>query len=196
MHLYEIKPKEGQAVLVISRTPHEASDLYVTWCAANDRIHENFTIDDMSVDTLAAEQRAPVQHALVAGLVGIVHFEEGVGWAFSPPMWQPRADDDAPLPQDDDHPVIRIFEMRDLTPIEAFVLASDYDRASELFEQHLVAHGGDPDALLYREVGLEHLNEPANVAVHEALDIGWEGLVICDANGGWSFVTPLGSHRG
>jgi hypothetical protein len=110
-------------------------------------------------------------------------------------MWQPLGDDEPQVPQDDDHSVIRIFQMRDLTPIEAFVLAAGYDRAQELFEQHLLAHGGDPDALLYREVGLEHLDEPANDAVHEALDIGWEGLVTCDANGRWSFVTPLGSHR-
>mgnify|MGYP001089099198 CR=1 FL=1 len=42
---------------------------------------------------------------------------------------------------------MRIFQMRDLNEIEAFVLASDYDQASELFEQHLRAHGGDPDAI-------------------------------------------------
>lgn len=195
MHLYGINPKDGHSVLVIAHTPHEASDLYVTWSAANNRVHKTFTIDDVSVDSLMVEQQAQVRRALAADIVGIVHFEEGVGWTFSPPMWQPLGDDEPQVPQDDDHSVIRIFQMRDLTPIEAFVLASDYDRASELFEQHLRAHGGDPDTLLYREVGLEHLNEPANDVVHEALDIGWEGLVTCDANGRWSFVTPLGSHR-
>jgi len=92
--------------------------------------------------------------------------------------------------------VIRIFQMRDLTPIEAFVLAADYDRASELFEQHLRTHGSDPDAVLYREVELQHLEEPANDAVYEALDIGWEGLVTCDAAGRWSFVAPLGGQAG
>jgi hypothetical protein len=141
------------------------------------------------------EKQAQARRALAAGIVGIVHFEEGLGWTFSPPMWQPLGDDEAQVPQDDCNSVLRIFEMRDLTPIEAIVLARDYDRAQELFEQHLLTHGGDPDALLYREVGLAHLNEPANDAVHEALDIGWEGLVTCDANGRWSFVTPLGFHR-
>lgn len=87
---------------------------------------------------------------------------------------------------------MRIFQMRDLTPIEAFVLAADYDRASELFEQHLRAHGGDPDAFLYREIELQHLDEPANDAVYEALDRGREGLVICDTAGRWMFVRPLG----
>jgi hypothetical protein len=195
MHPYKINPKDGQSVLVVARTPHEASDLYITWSAANERVHQSFMIDDMSVDALVAEQQAPVQQALAAGLVGIVHLDDNGAWTFSPPMWQPLGDE-VPAPQDDDHSVIRIFEMRDLTPIEAFVLASDYDRANELFEQHLRAHGGDPDeGILYREVGLEHLNESANDAVHEALDIGWEGLVTCDANGRWSFTTPLGCRR-
>ena len=91
--------------------------------------------------------------------------------------------------------MMRIFQMRDLTPIEAFVLATDYDRASELFEGHLRAHGGDPDAVLYREVNLMHLEEPANDAVYEALDFGRDGLVTCDAQGQWAFVTPLGGGK-
>lgn len=87
---------------------------------------------------------------------------------------------------------MRIYQMRDLTPIEALVLAGNYDRAAAIFEQHLLAHGGDPDAVLYREVELQHLDEPANDAVYEALDLGREGLVSCDASGVWSFVTPVG----
>ena len=90
---------------------------------------------------------------------------------------------------------MRIFQMRDLTPIEAFVLAPDYDRGSALFAQHLRAHGGDPDAVLYREVELQHLDEPANDAVYEALGLGREGLVTCDAHGQWVFVLPLGDHH-
>jgi hypothetical protein len=89
---------------------------------------------------------------------------------------------------------MRIFQMRDLNEIEAFVLASDYDQASELFEQHLRAHGGDPDAVLYRELELQHLEEPANDAVYEALELDREGLVTCDANGQWAFVVPLGDR--
>jgi hypothetical protein len=89
---------------------------------------------------------------------------------------------------------MRIFQMRDLGEIEAFVLAVDYDRASAIFEQHLRTHGGDTDAVLYREVELQHLEEPANDAVYEALDIGSEGLVTCDAAGRWSFVAPLGGQ--
>ena len=91
--------------------------------------------------------------------------------------------------------MMRIFQMRDLTPIEAFVLAADYDRASELFEQHLRAYGGDPDAVLYRELELQHLDEPANDAVYEALELDCEGLVTCDANGQWAFVAPLGDRK-
>lgn len=84
-----------------------------------------------------------------------------------------------------------IFQMRDLTPIEALVLATDYDRASEMFEQHLRAHGGDPVALLYRELDLKHLEDAARKAVEEALGLAREGLVICDAVDHWAFVTPL-----
>jgi hypothetical protein len=86
---------------------------------------------------------------------------------------------------------MRIFQMRDLTPIEAFVLAADQNRASALFEKHLQIHGGDPDATLFREVGMEHIDEPANDAVYEALDFDCEGLVSCDANGNWTFSIPL-----
>lgn len=89
---------------------------------------------------------------------------------------------------------MRIFQMRDLNEIEAFVLAVDYDRASVLFENHLRAYGGDPDAILYREVELQHLAEPANDAVYEALELECEGLVTCDAKGQWAFVAPLGDR--
>ena len=87
---------------------------------------------------------------------------------------------------------MHIFQMRDLTPIEALVLATGYDRASEMFEQHLRAHGGDPDALLYRGLDLEHLEDAARKAVEEALGLAREGLVICDAADRWVFVMPLG----
>ena len=85
-----------------------------------------------------------------------------------------------------------IFQMRDLTPIEALVLATDYDRASEMFEQHLRAHGGDPDALMFRGLDLKHLESAARKAVQEALGLAREGLVICDAADQWVFVMPLG----
>jgi hypothetical protein len=89
---------------------------------------------------------------------------------------------------------MRIFQMRDLREMEAFVLAADYDRASALFEQHLRANGGDPDAALYRELELQHLDEPANDAVYEALELLREGLVICAFNGQWAFIAPLGDR--
>jgi hypothetical protein len=91
--------------------------------------------------------------------------------------------------------MMRIFQMRDLTPIEAFVLAADYGRASELFALHLRAHGGDPDALLYRELELQHLDGSASGAVGEALELDREGLVTCHASGHWAFVMPLGDRK-
>lgn len=87
-----------------------------------------------------------------------------------------------------------VFQMRDMSAIEAFVLASDYERAFHLFEQHLLAHGGDPDALIHRQPGLEHLEPEERVAVEEALEIDREGLVTADGNGRWAFTTPLGDQ--
>ena len=90
---------------------------------------------------------------------------------------------------------MRIFQFRDPTPIEAYVLAPDYDRASEIFRFHLQAHGGDPDTLLWREWRLEGLDEPEQSRVREAFELSREGLLISDAVGLWVFVTPLGDRE-
>jgi hypothetical protein len=88
-----------------------------------------------------------------------------------------------------------IFEFRDPTPIEAFVLASEYERAAEMFRLHLSAHGGDPDTLLYRQWPLDDLSEPEQSHVREALSLDREGLLTWDLEGRWVFVTPLGAYR-
>ena len=84
-----------------------------------------------------------------------------------------------------------IFQMRDLGGIEAFVLADDHDAASAMFEQHLRAHGGDPDAIMFRQVELDQVDEAAVTAVSEALSIGQAGVVSCDEHDRWSFLIPL-----
>ena len=91
--------------------------------------------------------------------------------------------------------MMRLFEFRDPTPIEAFVLAWEYDHAAEIFQLHLKAHGGDPDTLLWREWPLGDLGEPEQSIVREALALDREGLLTCDAAGRWVFVTPLGDCR-
>ncbi|GAA4756818.1 hypothetical protein GCM10023264_25790 [Sphingomonas daechungensis] len=88
--------------------------------------------------------------------------------------------------------MIRISEMRDLGTVEAFVLAADVDRASEIFEHYLWVVGGDPDTIMLRELELQQLNEPANDAVYEALEFGCEGLVLRDPDGEWGFVSAEG----
>lgn len=60
---------------------------------------------------------------------------------------------------------MRIFQFRDLGEIEAFVLAADQDDATELFDEHVLAHGGDPDSLLWREWQVDSLGEPEQSAV-------------------------------
>jgi len=87
---------------------------------------------------------------------------------------------------------MRLFQFRDLTPIEAYVLALDYDCAAELFELHLQAHGGDPDTLLWRELSLGNLGDTEQSIVGEASALDRKGLVTSDAAGCWVFVTPLG----
>lgn len=196
MQLYEINASDRSPVHVIARDRQQAVDIFVTWSAARGEPAAAFDMDELPIENLRLEQQQQVRSAIAAGLVGIAHFDEENGWTFSPPMWVPLAPGEVSDTIDqEDASLMCIFEMRDLTPIEAFVLASDYERAAELFKRHLRANGGDPDALLYRELELQQLGESANDAVYEALDIGWEGLVICDDNGRWSFVTPLGSYH-
>ena len=94
MHLYEINPSDYHPVHVVARTPQEAVDLFVTWCAAGSRVHESITVDRMPVENLKPEQQAQVRSAFAAGLIGISHFDEEIGWTFSPPLWQPLGADE------------------------------------------------------------------------------------------------------
>jgi hypothetical protein len=95
MHLFEINPSDYSPVHVVARTPHEAVDLFVTWSAANGRVHESFTVDRLPVDNLQPQQQTQVRSAIAAGLVGIAHFDQEIGWTFSPPMWQPLGTDES-----------------------------------------------------------------------------------------------------
>ena len=90
---------------------------------------------------------------------------------------------------------MRVFQFRDLGEIEAFVLAVDQDNATELFEEHVLAHGGDPDSLLWREWQVGNLGEPDQSAVREALELLREGLLTSDGQGRWAFTTPIGGDR-
>lgn len=87
-----------------------------------------------------------------------------------------------------------VFQFRDPTPIEALVLANDYDRAAAVFSRYLDEHDGDPDTLLWRELPLDNLADAAVGPVREALGLAREGIVTCDADGRWVFATPLGDH--
>ena len=94
MHLYEIKQDDRFPVHVVARTLQEAVDLFVTWSGARGRTHECITVDRLSVEKLKPEQQAHVRSACVAGLIGISHFDEEIGWTFSPPLWLPPSPDD------------------------------------------------------------------------------------------------------
>lgn len=99
MHLYEINPSDHHLVHVVARTPQEAVDLFVTWSAASGRVHASFTVDDMPFHNLRDEQHEQVRRAFAAGLVGVAHFSEEIGWTFSAPMWVPLAPDELAGPE-------------------------------------------------------------------------------------------------
>jgi D-aminopeptidase len=94
--------------------------------------------------------------------------------------------------------MMRVFEFRDVGPneaIEALVIALDQEAATAIFQMYLRAHDGDPDSLLWRQLQFDHLTDEAGIAVQEALDLGRQGLVVCDAHGQWVFVVPLGDLK-
>lgn len=90
---------------------------------------------------------------------------------------------------------MRIFEFRDPTPIEAYVLATDQESAFELFEEYVLARGGDPDTLLWREWSIDNLDEPEQAKVCEALELKREGVVAQQSVGHWVFVTTLANPQ-
>jgi hypothetical protein len=47
--------------------------------------------------SLNPQQQVQVRCAIAAGLVGIAHFDEEIGWTFSPPMWVPLGPDEQPV---------------------------------------------------------------------------------------------------
>ena len=192
MHLYEINPIDGYPVHVVARTPDDAVQHFVSWRAARGVVDASFCVDRMPVDKLKPDQQAQVRDAFAAGLTGISHFDEEVGWTFSPPLSVAAGPDELVDALNSGVPEIMcLFEFRDPTPIEAFVIAKDVDRALAMFSLHLKAHGGDPDTVLWRERDLDDLGEAQQLALEEAETIHREGLVIVDGSGRWVFLVPL-----
>jgi hypothetical protein len=192
MYLYEVNPADRMPVHVVARSAQEAVDLFVTWSASRGRLQPAFDMDQMSVENLRPEQQEQVRRAFAAGLVGIAHFDEEVGWTFTPPMWVPLAPDEQ-VNTAGGGPCV--FQMREPSaPLEAFVLASDQERAAALFELYVRAHDGDPDTLLWREWRLNQLDEPERPLIEQALALRREGLMTPDILGQWAFTTPIGDH--
>lgn len=187
LKLYKIEPVGLPATHLAARSEEQAMQMYATWATAHELPGGPFSVEAVALDTFEQDQRLQLQTLLATSTEGIARYDRGTGWVIDSDGWTSFDTDEMERSGE-----LLIFEMRDLTPIEAFVLAPDYDRASEMFGQHLLARGGDPDALLYRELDLQHLEDAARGAVQEALGLAREGLVICDAADRWVFVTPLG----
>ena len=101
MQLYEINTNECLAIHVVACTPDEAVDLFVTWRAASGGIDELITVQRLPVEKLKPEQQGQVRSAFAAGLIGISHFDEEIGWTFSPPLWVPLGSDEQPQTRSD-----------------------------------------------------------------------------------------------
>jgi hypothetical protein len=97
MHLYKVDPGENDCVHLVARSSHEAADIFVTWSAAHDRVHGSFSIACRRLDHLNPQQQVQVRSAIAAGMVGICHFDEEIGWTFSPPIWVPLGADEQPV---------------------------------------------------------------------------------------------------
>lgn len=94
MHFFQINPVDRMRVHVVARSAQEAADLFVTWSAARDQLVPIFKMNLVGLETLEREQRLQIRRALAAGLVGIAHFDEEIGWTFSAPMWLPLGEDE------------------------------------------------------------------------------------------------------
>jgi hypothetical protein len=97
MHLYMIDTGEHDRIHVVARSSHEAADLFVSWSAARDRVHQRFRVECAHLTSLSPQQQIQVRSAFSAGLVGVAHFDNEVGWTFSPPMWVPLGADHQPV---------------------------------------------------------------------------------------------------
>ena len=171
---------------VAARSNEQAADIYVTWQAAHDLVGRSFSVELAALDGFSRDERLQLEALLADSTEGIACQAQGAGWVIDSDGWASFGEDEAL------HPCMRIFEMRDPSPIEAFVLAADQDDATELFEEYILANGGDPDTLLWREWRFADLTQPERAAIDAALAINREGLVTCDATGRWAFVIPLG----
>jgi hypothetical protein len=96
LKLYKIARTDDQPVHIVARSHHEAADLFATWSAAHGRIHGSFRVEIERIDHLNSKQQGHARSASAAAPVGIWHFDEEIGWTFSPPMWVPLGHDEPP----------------------------------------------------------------------------------------------------
>jgi len=69
--------------------------------------------------------------------------------------------------------------------LDAHIFAWTDRRAAELFLVYLLTNGGNPDAFMWRELAPEHLDEPDQSRLREALAIEIEGLATHHPERGW-----------
>lgn len=94
MRLYEIDFGDHDLVHVVAGSANQAVEIFTTWKLARQCLPSSFTVAERPIGNLQPEQQEQVRRALAAGLVGVAHFDDELGWTFSPPAWQPLTDDD------------------------------------------------------------------------------------------------------
>jgi hypothetical protein len=89
---------------------------------------------------------------------------------------------------------MRFFHFKDLGEIEAFIFASDADRARELFMTHVGVADDADYAMIWRELELHHFAEPFRTYLKDGLKLEQEGIGTWDDERGWVPVVPLASE--
>jgi hypothetical protein len=80
---------------------------------------------------------------------------------------------------------MKFFHFKDEGDLEAHIFAWTRRRAAELFLIYLLSNGGDANGFMWRELELEHLDEPDCTRLREALALEIEGVATRDRQRGW-----------
>jgi hypothetical protein len=87
------------------------------------------------------------------------------------------------------------FKGGDQFDFDARIFAPTPDRASELFLVHLIMNGKIDYQMIWRELGIDQLEEPDRSQVRNALAIGVEGIAFRNPDGAWVPVPPFNHQQ-
>lgn len=120
LKLYKIEPDGLPVMHIAARSEEQAMQMYVAWEAAHELSGREYSVELAVLDDFGGDEQLQLKTLLATSAEGIAHYENAVGWAIDSDAWT-SFDTDEMEPTE----VMHIFQMRGLTDIEAFVLASD-----------------------------------------------------------------------